>query len=177
MRFPTNMKFPAKTMLAGVAMAVSVLVGVEGLSTKPYQDTGGVWTICYGETQGITSKTPTATKEKCFGMLNTEAAAVADAITPFLPTILNSNQLAALISFCYNVGVQACKNSTLFLYINEGKMELVPAQFARWKFVDGKDCTVKKNNCYGLVERRKAELTLFSKPVADNPPSKGALDK
>jgi lysozyme len=176
MKFPIN-RFPAKTVLAAVAMAVSVLVGVEGLSTKPYQDTGGVWTICYGETKGVTANTPVASKEKCYGMLNSEAAATAAAITPFLPAILNSNQLAALISFCYNVGVQACKNSTLFLYINEGKMELVPAQFARWKFVDGKDCSVRKNNCYGLVERRQAEMILFTKPVSDNPPSKGALDK
>lgn len=176
MRFQLS-KFPAKTMLAAVAMAVSVLVGVEGLSTKPYQDTGGVWTICYGETQGVTAKTPVATKEKCFGMLNEEAADVAAKITPFLPAILNSNQLAALISFCYNVGVQACKNSTLFLYINEGQMELVPGQFARWVYVDRKDCRIRKNNCYGLVERRQAEMTLFTKPVSDNPPNKGALDK
>lgn len=163
-------KFPAKTALAAVAMAVSLLVGVEGLSTKPYQDTGGVWTICYGETKGVNANTPVATKEKCYGMLNSEAAATAAAITPYLPAILNSNQLAALISFCYNVGTSACKNSTMFRYINEGRMELVPAQFARWKFVDGKDCTVRKNNCYGLIDRRKAEMTLFTKPVSDNKP-------
>jgi lysozyme len=177
MRFPT-MKFPVKTVTAAVALAVSILVGVEGLSTKPYEDSGGVWTICYGQTgKDVTAKTPEASKEKCFGMLNTEAADTAERITPFLPAILNSNQLAALISFCYNVGVQACRDSTMFKLINQGKMELVPAQFARWVFVKGKDCRVRKNNCYGLVERRQVEMMLFMKPASANPSAPGALSK
>jgi len=172
------MKFPIKTTVAAVATAVSILVGVEGLSTKPYQDTGGVWTICYGQTgKDVTANTPAASKETCYGMLQEEATATANAITPFLPATLNSNQLAALISFCYNVGVHACRTSTLFANINAGQYELASAQFRRWKYVKGKDCSIRKNNCYGLIERRTAEAMLFAKPVSENPPAKGALSK
>lgn len=155
------MKQLSKTLTAAVLSAVALLAGVEGLSTKSYRDTGGVWTICYGETRGV-GPGQTATKQQCWDMLATSAAEEAEWVARQLPG-LNSNQYAALVSFCYNVGRNACKTSTLFALAKQGKYDLAGLQFARWKFVGKLDCTVRSNNCYGLVERRKAEAALWGK--------------
>jgi lysozyme len=158
------MKFPVSKVAAAVIAAVALLVGVEGVSTKSYQDTGGVWTICYGYTHGVTQG-QRATPDQCWSMLKTEAYSVANQITPYLPANLNSNQLAALISFCYNVGVYNCKTSTMFTLINKGDMAGAGKQFARWHYVKTLDCTQRANNCYGIVLRRAAEANLWNKPL------------
>src|SRR6478736_310899 len=147
------MKIPASKLAQAVVAAVALLAGVEGLSTKSYQDTGGVWTICYGYTHGVT-RGQTASKEQCWTMLKEEAQAVATQIAPYIKTDLNPNQYAALISFCYNVGVYNCKTSTLFTLINRGDLVGAGKQFARWHYVKKLDCTVRSNNCYGIVLRR-----------------------
>lgn len=158
------MKFPASTLAKAVAVAVVMLAGVEGLSTKSYQDTGGVWTICYGYTHGVT-RGQRATSDQCYTMLKEEAYAVANQIAPLLPSTLNPNQFAALISFCYNVGYANCKSSTLFTLINKGDMVGAGKQFARWHYVKKLDCTIRSNNCYGIVLRRAAETSLWNKPL------------
>lgn len=159
------MRTPAKVVSAAVGAAMALLVGVEGIKYKAYQDTGGVWTICYGYAQGVRPG-QTATPQQCWSMLQTEAQATANAIVPYLPATINPNQLAALISFCYNVGNTACRNSTMFRLINEGNWVAAAKQFDRWTFVKKMDCKVRSNNCYGIVLRRQAERTLFEKPYA-----------
>ncbi|WYW02963.1 endolysin [Pseudomonas phage vB_PpuP-ErraM] len=157
------MKIPTSTKLKAIALAVTMLVGVEGLSTKAYKDTGGVWTICYGETKGVTQGM-TATKQQCWTMLQSEAEATLVAIAPYLPATLNPNQYAALVSFCYNVGVYNCKTSTLFKYINKGDYVAAQKEFGRWIYVKKADCRLAVSNCSGIPKRRAAEATLWAKP-------------
>lgn len=158
------MKLPPSNVLKAIAVAVAMLAGVEGMRTMSYQDTGGVWTICYGYTHGVKAGQK-ATPKQCWSMLQTEATATATAILPYLPKDLNPNQLGALISFCYNVGVYNCKTSTLFTLINKGDYVGAGKQFARWHYVKKLDCYNKSNNCYGIVLRRTAEASLWSKPL------------
>jgi lysozyme len=158
------MNIPSSTKLKAIVLAVGLLAGVEGLRLTSYQDTGGVWTICYGETKGV-QRDQKATKEQCWSMLQKEAAATLDAISPYLPSNLNSNQYAALTSFCYNVGVYNCLTSTLFKYINRGDYVAAQKEFGRWIYVKKLDCRVAKNNCSGIPPRRAAEALLWGKPV------------
>lgn len=157
------MKFLASVRARAVAIALTTLVGVEGLSLISYQDTGGVWTICYGYTHGVT-KNQKATKEQCWTMLETEADAVADAIEPMIRVPVNSNQLAALIDFCYNVGTYNCKTSTLFAKLNRGDYDGAGKEFVKWHYVKRKDCYVRANDCYGIINRRLAETALWRTP-------------
>lgn len=156
------MKIPVSNVVKAVALAVAMLAGVEGVRYQSYQDTGGVWTLCYGYTHGVT-KGMTADKEQCWSMLQEEATATATAIAPYLPANLNPNQFAALISFCYNVGTYACKNSTLFALINKGDYKGAAKQFGKWVYVKKLDCRNKLNNCFGIVTRRTMEAALFEK--------------
>lgn len=157
------MKQLANKVSAAVIAAVALLAGVEGLSTKSYKDTGGVWTICYGETRGVTQG-QTATKQQCWEMLQQSAVEEYDWLAKQLPG-LNANQYGALVSFCYNVGRANCASSTLFTIIRKGDYIAAGKQFARWHYVKKLDCTIRSNNCYGIVDRRKAESTLWSKPL------------
>ncbi|NCX34495.1 MAG: hypothetical protein EBX23_03875 [Proteobacteria bacterium] len=68
---------------------------------------------------------------------------------------LNNNQLNALISFVYNVGINAFKVSLMLRLLNSGAdKNTVAAQFDRWVFDNG----VKVK---GLINRRNAEKKLF----------------
>jgi len=155
----------AKYVASAVVAATALLAGVEGLGLKPYKDTGGVVTWCYGETRG---KVPTQplTKQLCYDILRESVIEEHAWVSKKLPG-LNPNQYAALISFCYNVGRTACDNSTLFRLIRAGDYEAAGKQFARWRFVGKLDCAVRANKCYGLVLRRQTEATLWSKPYVE----------
>lgn len=158
------MAISTNTKVAAVMAAIALLVGVEGLRTTAYQDTGGVWTICYGETKGV-KQGQVASKQQCWSMLQTEAARTLDQISPYLPATLNPNQYAALISFCYNVGVYNCKTSSMFKYINKGDYVAAQKEFGRWVYVKKADCRKAASNCSGIPKRRVAEATLWAKPA------------
>ena len=67
---------------------------------------------------------------------------------------LNQHEYEALISFCFNVGINAFKRSTLLRRLNKGDVGSVPAQLARWVYAGG-----KKSN--GLINRRDKEIQWF----------------
>lgn len=68
---------------------------------------------------------------------------------------LNDNQFAALVSFTFNVGESAFKNSTLLKKLNAGLYVEVPAQLRRWTKAGGVDIP-------GLVNRRNHEIELWN---------------
>lgn len=69
---------------------------------------------------------------------------------------LNADQFSALVSFAFNVGCNAFKNSTLLRKLNNNDVEGAANEFARWNKGGGK---VLK----GLTRRRAAERELFCK--------------
>ena len=76
------------------------------------------------------------------------------AIRDSIKVPLNTNQWDALLSFAYNVGEGALKNSTLLKKVNEGNFDEVPSQFMRWINAGGRPLA-------GLWRRRLAEALLF----------------
>lgn len=69
---------------------------------------------------------------------------------------LNDNQLAALVSFAYNVGVGNLKSSTLLKKVNVNDFVGAKEEFGKWTKSNGKVLN-------GLVTRRKREADLFAK--------------
>ena len=77
------------------------------------------------------------------------------AINAAVTVPLNNNQLTALVSFVYNVGIPAFQNSTLLQLLNSGSdKQTVADQFDRWIYSDG---AVSQ----GLINRRAKEKALF----------------
>lgn len=68
---------------------------------------------------------------------------------------LKQCQFDALVSFAYNVGVNAFQNSTLLKLVKQGACEAdIRAEFGKWIHSGGKRLS-------GLVRRRDAEADLF----------------
>lgn len=131
----------------------------EGLELAEYPDSAGVPTIGYGHTKGVT-----------VGMICTQAQADAwfledtawacDCVDSSVKVSLNDNQFAALVSFCFNVGTDAFKTSTLLRQLNTGDYASVPSEMAKWVYVTANG---KKTKSTGLENRRNAEGGLWVK--------------
>jgi lysozyme len=72
--------------------------------------------------------------------------------------VINQNQVDALISLIYNIGIRAFRDSTLRDYVNEGYVSLAADEFPKWRKSGGK---ILK----GLVKRRAEERSLFMKKL------------
>ncbi|WP_295735670.1 glycoside hydrolase family protein [uncultured Bartonella sp.] len=130
----------------------------EGLKTKAYKDAGGVWTIGYGHTAAAGTPAPHQ------GMVITEADAesiLLKDLTQYEAAVennvnvkLNDNEFAALVSFTFNVGINAFKNSSLLKKLNKGNFDAVPSELMKWVKAGGK-------KLQGLVNRRRAEAYLW----------------
>ena len=137
----------------------------EGLRLTAYPDPGSrdgePWTIGYGHTSDAHMKVHkglTITEEQAEAALVHDAQEAADAIKRLVAVPLNENQMGALVSFVFNVGIGAFKKSTLLRKLNFGDYAAVPGELMRWNKNDGKVMA-------GLTNRRASEGKLWSTPV------------
>ena len=130
----------------------------EGLKTKAYKDAGGVWTIGYGHTAMAGSPQPyqgqVITAVEAESILLKDLTQYEAAVENNVKVKLNDNQFAALVSFAFNVGIHAFKNSTLLKKLNQGNFDAVPTELMKWTKAGGK-------KLQGLVNRRRAEGYLW----------------
>jgi lysozyme len=149
-------------LLGKKVSALNLIKKWEGLDLNAYPDTGGIWTIGFGNTinkdtgqpikQG--DKISLATAERWLKM---DVAEREKRIKAFIKVPVSENMMAAMTSLSYNIGTGAFAKSTLLRLLNSGAdKKLVADQFLRWNKVKGKE--VK-----GLTNRRKAERELFLK--------------
>lgn len=137
-----------------------LIKGFEGLSLKPYLCSAGVPTIGYGNTfytNGImvTIKDAPITKEKANEMLKVIADSFALKVSKIVPNNLTQNQFNALVSFAFNLGVQALTNSTLLRLVKINPNDAnIAKQFLRWNNAGGKVID-------GLTKRRIKESALY----------------
>ena len=151
---------------------LSMIERFEGCLLKASNKLDGVWTIGYGQTGSYYGKRVRR------GMTTTKALAHAwlrdhsiktyeDAVTQAVKVPLNQNQFDALVSFAYNVGVGALKQSTTLRKLNAGDYAGAADALTMWTKCNGKVLA-------GLVRRRKEERALFLTPVTQ--PQTGNTD-
>ena len=142
---------------------LSMIERFEGCLLKASNKLDGVWTIGYGQTGSYYGKRVRR------GMTTTKALAHAwlrdhsiktyeDAVTQAVKVPLNQNQFDALVSFTYNVGVGALKQSTALRKLNAGDYAGAADALTMWTKCNGKVLA-------GLVRRRKEERALFLAPA------------
>ena len=143
---------------------LAMIESFEGCLLKASNKLDGVWTIGYGQTGSYYGKKVRK------GMTTTKALAHAwlrdhsiktyeDAVASAVKVPLNQNQFDALVSFTYNVGVGALKQSTALRKLNQGDYTGAADALTMWTKCNGKVLA-------GLVRRRKEERALFLTPVA-----------
>ena len=144
-------------------MSASKLIAqFEGLRLKAYKDTGGIWTIGYGSTKDPYTGKPVKegdiiSRETALDLLNKDKGQRQVAIRKLLKVPVTANQLSALTSLAYNIGLGAFQRSTLLRLLNQkAAIQQVADQFLRWNKVNNVE--VK-----GLTNRRILERELFLK--------------
>lgn len=126
---------------------------------RAYKCPAGVWTIGIGTTvypNGQKVKEgDTCTKEQAYQYLQNDLLFTEKQVDSYTTDAINQNQFDALISFAYNVGVNALKTSTLLKKVNANTNDpTIRDEFMRWVYGGGVVLP-------GLVNRRKAEANLY----------------
>lgn len=142
---------------------LSMIERFEGCLLKSSNKLDGVWTIGYGQTGSYYGKRVrrgmTTTKAEAHAWLRDHSIKTyEDAVTQAVKVPLNQNQFDALVSFAYNVGVGALKQSTALRKLNVGDYAGAADALTMWTKCNGKVLA-------GLVRRRKEERALFLTPV------------
>ncbi len=125
---------------------------------KPTPD--DVWTIGWGHTEGV-KEGDIWTKPYADQVFEQDIADRAqwayDAIDEDVRDDLTDNQFGAIVSFVYNLGIEAFKESTLLKKVNAQDYAGASAEFLKWIYQHGKVLN-------GLVRRRATERALFDRP-------------
>lgn len=135
-------------------IAAGIIAEFEGCALKAYLCPAGVPTIGYGHTHGVRLEMET-TPEEARAMLLADLHEFAVEIAKIVTVILSPNQMAALISLTFNIGLAAFGASTLLKRVNVGDHIGAREQFGRWIYAGGRVLP-------GLVRRRKTEAELYA---------------
>lgn len=119
----------AAALAAAAAIATPFYVGWEGEELMPYKDIVGVWTVCSGDTRGVTAATPKQTPEQCAARTQDILKTYGGKVVKLSPGIENNPvELAAHTIFAANVGTGAYgKSSINRLYKAGGFMNRINA--------------------------------------------------
>lgn len=150
----------ATLLIKRMSGATKLIARFEGLKLDAYQDEAGVWTIGYGSTfnpfTGVKVKAgDQITEPEALRWLKKAVGDFADQVKKLVRVPQSQNQLDALTSLAYNIGIGAFQRSTLLRLLNQGAEKTAVAdQFLRWNLIKGK---VSR----GLTNRRQLERKLY----------------
>ena len=139
---------------------IDLIKSFEGLKLEAYKavPTEKYMTIGYGHYGSDVKEDQKITKKQAEELLKKDLKKFVDGVDKLVTVKVNSNQFDALVSFAYNCGLGALKDSTLLEKLNEGDFQGASKEFERWTKSGGKELK-------GLVTRRNKEKNLFLKPT------------
>lgn len=133
---------------------IDLIKHYEGLQLQPYICPAGKATVGFGHTG----------PDVVFGMKITEADAdkllredlhfAERGVETYTHVPLTQGQFDALVSFAFNLGIGALRDSTLLKKVNARDFEGAAAEFGKWVHGGGRVLP-------GLIKRRAAEAALF----------------
>jgi lysozyme len=126
----------------------------------------GTLTIGFGHTGPDVFIGKTITEAEAYALLDKDNAWAQKAVNKYVRVPLGQNQFNSLVSFTYNIGETAFKESTLVDLLNGDRdrngtfesppdYDSVPAQLRRWIYSDGEPI---------LKNRREHEVALWLEP-------------
>ena len=134
---------------------VELVKHFEGFEDTAYLCPANVWTIGYGRTRNV-KEGDRITEPQAERDLLEELEEFKHQVLNSVKVELKQNELEALTSWTYNLGVGNLKSSTLLKKLNAGSKDEVPAEMLRWNKASGKVLA-------GLTKRREAEAELWAK--------------
>lgn len=159
---PVTFGYPYSVSPVGIAL----IKKWEKLELEAYpDDSGGVWTIGYGQTGPDVVKGKKITQQQAENLLTEFLKKQTAALNVLLKDVpmVGQGQIDALSSLIYNIGIQAFKNSTMYQYILKADWKNATLEFVNqdkfgeyhgWIYDNGKKIK-------GLINRRIAEKEMF----------------
>jgi lysozyme len=133
---------------------LAVIKQFEGLRLTAYKCPAGVLTIGYGSTGAHVKPGMIITEQEAERLLLGDISRFEVGVQEVIKKTLTQGQFDALVSFSFNVGLGALRESTLAAKLKAGDVVGAANEFARWNKAGGKVLP-------GLVKRREAERALF----------------
>ncbi|MCF1740715.1 lysozyme [Paradevosia shaoguanensis] len=150
------MKRLTKGIIAGSAALTMLATGFisqwEGRSLRAYQDIVNVWTICDGDTKGVTEN-QVATPRECDERLARDLRIYEMGIDRCLTAPVPGKVKVSFLELAYNVGVGAFCSSTLVKKANRGDLRGACDELLKWVRAGGRVVQ-------GLINRREASRRL-----------------
>lgn len=126
----------------------------EGFSPTMYLDAAELPTIGFGHLIRKGEVFSTMTRKDAIELLRKDAHIAVEAVNRLVKVALTQNQFDALVSFVFNLGATAFKDSTLLKHINANRHSKTEQEFMKWVYAGGKKRP-------GLINRRKEEAALY----------------
>lgn len=140
---------------------LDIIKEFEGFRSKPYKDTGNLYTIGYG-TIKYPNGVPVAkddkpiTEQQATDSLIFDLAQFIKDLNKLILVEVTQNQFDALCSLIYNIGTTNFSSSTLLRKLNIKDFVGASNEFPKW-------CKVKGKFSQGLLNRRLKEQAIFNR--------------
>jgi lysozyme len=133
---------------------------LEGFQPRATALADGRWAVGYGHVAS-TQKGSVVTRTQAELLLRYDLTMIEQALAGLVFTPLNANQIDALGSFVYNIGLEAFEGSDVLKRVNAGDLIGAASAMERWchALVGG-----KSQELDGLIRRRAMEKALFLTP-------------
>ena len=136
--------------------AVCEIARHEGCRLKAYRDIVGVWTIGWGETRGV-SAGMVWTQQQADERFCESLTEFAEGVRKLCTNPPSDNELGAMTSLAYNIGLGGFARSTVLKKHNAGDYQSAARAFALWNKAGGQ--VVR-----GLTLRRAKESAMYLTP-------------
>ena len=125
----------------------------EGIRYAAYQDSGGVYTIGYGHTHGVTPGM-TCDQATAEAWLAEDVHWAEHAVNAFVKVPLTQPEFDACVDFCFNCGTGTFQRSDVLRLLNTGQYHAAASALEEYDHAGGQVLA-------GLLRRRKAEEALL----------------
>ena len=134
---------------------LSELAQREGVRTKAYRDTRGIWTIGIGHTSAAgppdVYEGLELTTEQVMDLFAKDIGQYEDCVNSSVKSELTQNQFDALVSICYNIGTGGFSKSSIVRDINSGAdLRTIDSAIMMW------------NKPSEILSRRQSEVNEFN---------------
>ena len=163
------MNLPSSSLPWPIPMsAVAEIAESEGLSLVAYRCPAGVWTIGWGETDGVRPG-DTCTQEDADRWLCEDLTERVRAVRELCKVDPSPNELGAMVSLAYNIGVSGFAQSTVLRAHNAGDRQAASRAFGLWNKAKDPN-TGMLRELPGLTARRARESALYLQPEPGQAP-------
>jgi lysozyme len=142
--------------------AVEMMARKENCLLTSYLCPAGVWTIGWGETEGVT-KGMTWTPDQADARLRQQVIRFTAAVRGMCTVYTSAHELSALVVLAYNIGLRALRGSSVLRLHNQGDRAGAARAFALWNKARNPR-TGKLEVLNGLVRRRAQEAAIYLTP-------------